>query len=276
MDLLAVGDNVFDCYVDQGLVFPGGNCVNVAVRASRAGTATAYLGVVGDDEYGAVMVSALIDERVDVSRVKVVAGPTSRVIVRHIEGERHFAGSIPGARAFVPDAGDLAFASRFSLAHVSYCSGLDEHVPALAARVPISYDFDDRVFSDWAEGLLPHVRVAVFSASDLSPADCDDLVGWAHDRGAQWVLATRGAAGAVVSDGSTRSSASAPATRIVDTLGAGDAFIGRALHGLLRREPVAVLTKAAVAAGSAACLEQGGFGHGTPLKVKPDLRGASR
>jgi fructoselysine 6-kinase len=41
MSLAAVGDNVVDCYVDRGLMFPGGNSVNVAVHAARAGTRTA-------------------------------------------------------------------------------------------------------------------------------------------------------------------------------------------------------------------------------------------
>lgn len=31
MKLIAVGDNVTDCYLDEGIYYPGGNAVNVAV-----------------------------------------------------------------------------------------------------------------------------------------------------------------------------------------------------------------------------------------------------
>ncbi|WP_321008532.1 hypothetical protein [Hungatella effluvii] len=31
MKLIAIGDNVTDCYMDEGVYFPGGNAVNVAV-----------------------------------------------------------------------------------------------------------------------------------------------------------------------------------------------------------------------------------------------------
>ena len=30
MKLIAVGDNVTDCYLDEGIYYPGGNAVNVA------------------------------------------------------------------------------------------------------------------------------------------------------------------------------------------------------------------------------------------------------
>lgn len=35
MRIIGIGDNVVDCYLDQGLYYPGGNCVNVAVNAKE-------------------------------------------------------------------------------------------------------------------------------------------------------------------------------------------------------------------------------------------------
>ena len=40
----AVGDNVVDRYPEQGVFYPGGNAVNVAVHGRRCGAATAYIG----------------------------------------------------------------------------------------------------------------------------------------------------------------------------------------------------------------------------------------
>ena len=37
MKLIAIGDNVTDCYMDEGVYFPGGNAVNVAVNCKKNG-----------------------------------------------------------------------------------------------------------------------------------------------------------------------------------------------------------------------------------------------
>ncbi len=49
MRLVAVGDNVVDCYPRLGLMFPGGNALGVAVHGRRSGAQAAYVGAVGDD-----------------------------------------------------------------------------------------------------------------------------------------------------------------------------------------------------------------------------------
>jgi fructoselysine 6-kinase len=265
MSLVAVGDNVTDCYLDKGQIFPGGNCVNVAAQAARLGTRSAYVGVVGDDDRGRLLRDSLAAEGVDVSRLRAVPGDTSLAVVRHIAGDRVFGPVARGVRHFVPSADDLDFISRFQIAHSSYCSDLEAVVPDLAARTRVSFDFDDRVHTAWAEQLLPHVFLAVFSTSHLTPAEAADVLRWAHDRGVRYVLATRGGESALVSDGSRVVSADPVPTRPVDTLGAGDAFVARALHGILTGEPLDVLASAAMEAGSAACGYLGGYGHGAPV-----------
>ena len=46
MKLIAVGDNVTDCYLDEGIYYPGGNAVNVAVDCKRDGAEKVnYIGV---------------------------------------------------------------------------------------------------------------------------------------------------------------------------------------------------------------------------------------
>lgn len=51
MKLIAVGDNVTDCYLDEGIYYPGGNAVNVAVDCKRDGAEKVnYIGVFGNDD----------------------------------------------------------------------------------------------------------------------------------------------------------------------------------------------------------------------------------
>jgi fructoselysine 6-kinase len=267
MSLVAVGDNVTDLYVDMGQMFPGGNCVNVAVNVRRAGTPSAYVGAVGNDERGALLRSSLTAEGVDDSRVRVAPGDTALAVVRHVAGDRVFGPTSKGVRAFTPSAEDLDFISRFDLAHVSYCSDLEDSLPQLASRTRVSFDFDDRVHTAWADSLLPHVWVAAFSTSHLTAGETEDVVRWAQDRGAHHVLCTRGGEGALVSDGQCTITVEPVTTHPVDTLGAGDAFIARALHGILAGESLSVFASAAMRAGARACRDLGGYGHGAPLSA---------
>ncbi|WP_161965257.1 PfkB family carbohydrate kinase [Ornithinimicrobium cerasi] len=266
VSIVAIGDNVTDCYVDQGRMYPGGNCVNVAVRAARAGARAAYVGQVGDDDRGQMLLDALAAEGVDTSRVRVIPGRTSITVVRHVEGERYFGSTDLGVRTFIPDDDDLDFVAGFDLAHTSYCSGLEKVVPQIARRTRVSYDFDIITDVAAAEELLPHVWVACLSASHLTEDQTGEAINWAHRHGPRWALATRGAQPAMVSHESSVVRARVVHTEPRDTLGAGDAFIARALCGILARNVDAQeLADAAAVEGSAACLEAGGFGHGADV-----------
>ena len=51
MKRIAVGDNVTDCYLYEGIYYPGGNAVNVAVDCKRDGAEKVnYIGVFGNDD----------------------------------------------------------------------------------------------------------------------------------------------------------------------------------------------------------------------------------
>jgi fructoselysine 6-kinase len=265
MDLVAVGDNVVDCYPQLGLMFPGGNALNVAVQARRSGLRTAYLGAVGDDRAGQVVRSALKSEGVNAPRLRVVPGRTASAAVELVDGDRVFHGSDKGVAFFTPDPADLEYVGRFTLAHTSYCSGLEEHLPSLAARCRISYDFSDRYDPDYAEPLLADSYVATFSGSALDDEQIHHLIGWAHSRGPRYVVVTMGNRGALLSDGGNRHHQPSVTTAVVDTLGAGDAFLARTLVGLLRGEPHRQTLAAAAALAADTCAHHGAFGRASAL-----------
>lgn len=265
MSVVAIGDNVVDCYLDTGWMYPGGNCVNVAVHAARSGVRSAYVGAIGSDFPGDVLRSALAAEKVDITRLRTVDGPNSFATVRVIDGERQFGPGDRGVRDFTPSADDLDFIAGFRMAHSSYCSGLEEHLERIATSAELSFDFDDRLETDYSASLLPFVTVATFSASGLTEAEAKDAARAAASRGPKFVLLTRGPEGAVLFDGSDMHVQAAVPTDVVDTLGAGDAFIGRVLAGLISGEPVPELLRAAAAASSETCRLSGGFGYGAEM-----------
>jgi fructoselysine 6-kinase len=125
MDVIAIGDNMSDCYLTIGRVFPGGNAVNVAVAVARSAGSSAYVGVVGDDARGRLLI-ALAAERVDTRRVSVAPGPTACCQVMHAYGERLFGPRQRGVALFRPTEDDLAFAATASIIHTTYCSALED------------------------------------------------------------------------------------------------------------------------------------------------------
>ncbi len=166
MRIVGIGDNVVDRYVNLGQMFPGGNALNVAVFAHRAGAQSAYIGAVGTDRAGRLILRALQEEGVDVSHVRVVEGPTAYADVVNVDGDRQFVGASVGVSLFEPDAADLAFLRTCELVHSSIYSGLDSWIGAVGGQLPISFDFSDRIDPAYVRALAPQVVYALFSGSD--------------------------------------------------------------------------------------------------------------
>jgi len=265
MRLLGVGDNVVDRYRDLGRMFPGGNALNVAVAAGRAGARAAYLGALGTDRAGEAILAGLRAEGIELDRLRIVDGPSAYADVQVVEGDRVFVGSSLGVSRFTLDENDLAYAATFDLVHTGDCSMLEDQVAALAARAPVSFDFSIRHEPAYVEPLLPHLAIACFSTSGLEEEEALELLRRAVARGPRLALATRGRNPALLWDGRRTWRQPVVETRVVDTLGAGDSFIGRFLVGVVAGDDPAATLLAAAQAAAKTCGHYGAFGHGSPF-----------
>jgi fructoselysine 6-kinase len=264
--LLTVGDNVVDRYPQRGEFYPGGNAVNVAVHARRLGAATGYLGALGMDRAGRVVLEALRAEGVDTRLVRVVDGPNAYAVVEVLAGNRVFSDGNLGVSVFDLTDEDLAAAAPYDVVHTGECSHIERQLPDLsrAARV-LSFDFSERPW-DYVEEYAPLAAVATWSAPGADLASAARAAERLRALGPTTVAVTLGARGAVVlQDRLTHRPP--PTGNIVDTLGAGDAFIARLLVGLSAGESEGDLTAAATAYATASCSRFGAFGHGTHLSL---------
>ncbi len=280
MRLLGAGDNVVDRYRDLGRMFPGGNALNVAVAAARAGAQAAYVGALGDDAAGAVVLAGLAAEGVAMERLRIKAGPNAWADVTIVAGDRVFVGGDPTISRFRLDGDDLAYAATFDLVHTGDCSMLEDQVAELARVAPVSFDFSTHRDEAYLGPILPHLRVACFSASDLDEEATVALLDRAVASGARLALATRGVHPAVLFDGMRTWRQPVIAAPVVDTLGAGDSFIGRALVGVIAGEDPAAFLEGAAEAAARTCGHYGAFGHGRPYDPEqaepgPDAMAAS-
>jgi sugar/nucleoside kinase (ribokinase family) len=281
MRFLGFGDNVVDRYLDRGIMYPGGNALNAAVYAARLGAGAAYLGTFGTDAAAGHVQATLARLGIATPHCRVVAGENGRADVRLDGGNRIFVTSNKGGVArlspFVAGPAVLAYLGGFDLVHSSCFSHLDPQLPQIAAAARLlSYDcswtWRD---SDLLERIGPHVDFVALSAGEGGRAAAEAAIDRAHAAGAAVVLATMGAEGALASAGGARLVQTAAATTVVDTLGAGDAFLTATLLGLVargwRRElpPTDASLAAALAEAApfaaAICQLEGAFGEGAPF-----------
>lgn len=269
--ILAFGDNVVDCYRDERLMFPGGNCVNHAVFASRAGAETAYVGAVCDDAAGRLIRQALEAEGVDTALMRTEPGQTAYCVIETVEGERQFVGANLGPSIIAPGSADLARLAQVDAVHTGRSSHVDAWLPRFAAATRVSYDLATVRDPARIAQVAPHCFLLAFSGGDLPRAAARALAEQARGQGAVWALVTRGGEGALLAGPDGVVEAPVRPVAAVDTLGAGDTFIAHVLVGLLRGlEPAQVLDLAARAAAET-CLMRGAFGHAAPMDV--DLSG---
>jgi len=269
--VVAVGDNDVDCYLSTGLMYPGGNCLNVAVFARRFGAESAFIGAMADDAAGRHMQGALTQEGVATDRLRIVPGLTAYCVIGHMGAERVFLTHDLGVSRFVPTDSDLAALAKFDAAHVGQSSGLDPWVPAIAEQTRLSYDFSTRLDSAHMRRTAPHCWLATISGGDRSLEEIEALADDLRRHGAEHVLATMGRRGALLLTTRDRYFVSAQPVEAVDTLGAGDAFIARTLVGLLREENSHDILDAATQAAAETCLYIGAIGHGAPIDLPVDL-----
>src|SRR4051812_2140076 len=248
VSILTARDNVVDCYLDEGQIFAGGNAVNVAVFARRAGARTAYAGTVGTDAAGSLIRNALTREGVSTDFLQVRSGATAYCVIGRNNGDRVFREVGLGVSQEKFDYGFVSAASGFDAVHLSVSSALEDYASELAAVARLSFDFATNRDTELLKGVARHCYLASFSGGDLTGPQALDLARHAVALGTTWALVTRGGNGAVLVGGEHTYQAQAAKTTLVDTLGAGDTFIATLLTGLLQaRSPREAMSSAAEA-----------------------------
>lgn len=203
-------------------ILPGGKGANAAVAAARLGASVALLGAVGTDGNGDLLLDSLRSAGVATDRVRRAPRPTGTAYITVDEAGENSIIVSPGANADVTVSDvDLTGAS------VLACS-LEVPVPVVAhavreavrAGVRAVVNLSPVADFDAFEGLDPLVvneHEAEFLGGD--PARLLAL-------GPRSVVITKGGKGALLATASGVEEFAAPPVAVVDTTGAGDAFVG--------------------------------------------------
>ena len=270
MKLIAVGDNVTDCYINDNVYYPGGNAVNVAVNCKRDGAEkAAYIGIFGNDENADWIQKCLAKEQIDTSRSRKVYAHSAQPKVILKDGDRVFAAgkrdSCQHLFSIHLVAEDLEIIKDFDICHTSCYSNIEYELEALSQICDVSFDFSDKRGEKYLERVCPYITYAFFSGSDLNEEECQILLKLAVSKGAKICGITRGSKGSLFFDGTDFYTQGIVKTEVIDTMGAGDSFIAGFLTNYGDTKNIKKALSFASAKAAATCRVHGGFGYPHPI-----------
>ncbi|MCL2653531.1 MAG: carbohydrate kinase [Propionibacteriaceae bacterium] len=246
---LVVGESLID--VVDGSRYAGGSPMNVAVGLARLGRPAHLATWFGRDKDGALLANHLAQSHVEVVPGSDGANHTSTAQVRFDEAgsasyvfdlewrlPASFVNDVTAPAPVVAHTGSIAAALQPGVTDVLTV------IEGLAGLTAVSFDVNVRpnIIGPLAEVLPFAERFA--SLADIVKASDEDLAWlypgvpplvsarrWASE-GTALVVLTKGAEGVTAITGSDEIDVPAPTVQVVDTVGAGDAFMAGLLHAL--------------------------------------------
>lgn len=254
-----VGDNTIDEYLGaEPARFVGGNALNVGAQLVAAGVPTAYFGAIGPDAPGRAIARGI--RRSGLTPDGLVTRPGATAVTRidvRPDGERVFVSEEFGVTAdYAPRGAELALVTSADWVHLGMLGDADAVRGAILAtgrRAPVISQ--DCAVSTGFAGL----DVAFGSVGDGPDDEARSWAGAAIDGGAKLAVVTRGAAGALAFDGESWCTQPAVPADVVDTTGAGDAFIAGFIAARLHDRPIPDALSAGAARAARACEHRGGW-----------------
>jgi fructokinase len=247
---------------------PGGAPANVAVGLAKLGVDAGFIGKVGADPFGDFLTETLQQNNVDTTYL--IAGETSRTTLAFVATRSDGMKDItfyrhPGADIQLsPNEIDVDYIHSAELFH--YGSVSLSHSPtreatlkaiqyAKSAGAFISYDPNLRLVlwdsvddaKHWIWEVIPHADVVKISEEEWEFVTGDIELKQGVERilglGVKLLVVTLGERGCYYTNGNVEGSVDGFAVEVVDTLGAGDAFVAAMLTQLMTHADIESLEK---------------------------------
>ncbi len=254
---------------------PGGKGANQAVAAARLGASVRMAGCVGDDDFGRQLLAALGEENIAADDVRTVNGvPTGLATISVDPAGENLITVAPGANHEV-GAGEVAAAASSPGDVLVICAEIP--VPAIKTALAQASGAGARcvlnlapappeaaaIVADGVDWLVVNETeaAAVLGRKVEGLTDAVEAAAGLLAAGARHAVVTAGAHGAALAP--STGAEGAPLTveafgvEAVDTVGAGDTFVGALAVALATGVPPAEAVRAAAAAGATAVTRHG-------------------
>ncbi len=251
---------------------PGGKGANQAVAAARLGAAVRLAGCVGDDAFGRQLLAALRAEGVDAEGIRVTADaptglamisvdPAGENLITVAPGANHEVGAAEVGTA-LDDPGDvLVICAEIPVPAIEAALSAARGRRAILNLAPAPPDAGAIVTGQHPDWLVVNETeaAAVLGQPVRGLAESGRAAAALVTAGVSHAVVTAGADGAALAGGPAGTTETVPAFRVdaVDTVGAGDTFVGALAVALAAGVPAAEAVRAAAAAGATAATRPG-------------------
>jgi len=236
----------------------GGKGVNQAIAAARAGAKTAFLGALGQDHAGDVLLDVLRRDGVDVAAVRRVAAPTGRALIGVGDDGENSIIVVPGANHELNIDDIERHRELLGSCKVLLCQ-LEVPLAVVRRACELVGSTTTRILNPAPAQVLPGDLLGVVDI--LVPNEHElGLLGGVDElrrRGVATVIVTQGDKGAMLVTGAGVAQVDPHKVTAVDSTGAGDAFCGMVAARLAIGESVPEALRAAVIAGALATQTEG-------------------
>jgi len=264
-DIVALGEILIDftpyglSEVDNTLFErnPGGAPANVLFSMARLGAKPAFIGKVGNDQFGDFLKKCLLQNNIDIQGLKRSTKANTTLAFVHLSktGDRSFSFyRNPGADMMLKESDiDEHIIKNSRIFHFGSISMTDEPARSATIRalnfakennVLISYDPNLRplLWNSLNEArkqiiaVLPYINILKVSEEELEFITCEKQLEKGSrllsEKGVDCILVTLGSRGAFYRIGELFGRLQGYDVAVIDTTGAGDAFLGGILYTL--------------------------------------------
>ena len=263
----------------------GGKGANQAVAASRLGAEVAFVGTVGKDEFGEKLIRMISSENIDTSLINSKAGQSGTALINVLENSNNEVISYPGTNKLTQhayiDEGSLSEAeiiicqmevneeetfNLFKRAKQKNCKTILNLAPYKKIRSEILTLTDVLIVNETEFSELSGIELNLIN-QDLN---IDDINFPELLRSIDLII-TLGKKGVLIFSKGKKTFIAAEQVKAIDTVGAGDCFVGAMSYGILNGKDLLSASKFANKVASISVTKKGAAASMPFLKDIPDL-----
>ena len=263
----------------------GGKGANQAVAASRLGAEVAFVGTVGKDEFGEKLIRMISSENIDTSLINSKAGQSGTALINVLENSNNEVISYPGTNKLTQhayiDEGSLSEAeiiicqmevneeetfNLFKRAKQKNCKTILNLAPYKKIRSEILTLTDVLIVNETEFSELSGIELN-FINEDINI----DIINSPESLKSIDLIVTLGKRGVLIFSKGNKTFIAAEQVKAIDTVGAGDCFVGAMSYGILNGKDLLSASKFANKVASISVTKKGAAASMPFLKDIPDL-----
>ena len=263
----------------------GGKGANQAVAASRLGAEVAFVGTVGKDEFGEKLIRMISSENIDTSLINSKAGQSGTALINVLENSNNEVISYPGTNKLTQhayiDEGSLSEAeiiicqmevneeetfNLFKRAKQKNCKTILNLAPYKKIRSEILTLTDVLIVNETEFSELSGIELNLIN-QDLNIDD----INFPELLRSIDLIVTLGKKGVLIISKGKKTFIAGEKVKAIDTVGAGDCFVGAMSYGILNGKDLLAASKFANKVASISVSKKGAAASMPFLKDIPDL-----